>query len=53
MTRAELFEIIFDINPDFVIAECDDMFFTESLEPEDIDAMTNRIIKFCNERSKE
>lgn len=46
MRRNEIFELIFDINPDSVIAECDERFFSETLEDEDLESIKERMRKF-------
>ena len=49
MSRDDIFEIIFDMNPNFVIAECDDTFFSENIEDEDIKSIKERMKKFIEE----
>ena len=50
MNRNKIFEIIFDKNPDFVICECDEEFFGEALEQEDIEAIKERMENFIKEK---
>lgn len=50
MRRNEIFELIFDINPDFVIAECDEQFFSETLEDEDLESIKERMRTFIHTR---
>jgi len=49
MSRDDIFEIIFGTNPNFVIAECDDRFFSEDLEQKDIESIKERMRKFIKE----
>ena len=49
MRRNEIFEIIFDMNPDFVICECDETFFSETIQPEDIESIKERMKNFIKE----
>lgn len=49
MTRRDIFELIFDDNLDFIVAECDDMFFRETLEDEDLESIKERMITFIEE----
>lgn len=52
MTRAELFETVFDMKPDFVINECDGMFFYETLEDDDLQAIKDRMSDFIKQKEK-
>lgn len=49
MRRNEIFEIIFDMNPDFVISECDETFFSETIEPNDVESIKERMKNFIND----
>lgn len=49
MRRNEIFELIFGINPDFVISECDERFFSETLEDEDFESIKERMRTFVEE----
>ena len=49
MNRDDIFEIIFDMNPNFVIAECDETFFSETIESEDVELIKERMKKFIKE----
>lgn len=51
MNRNDIFEYIFGENPNFVISECDEMFFGETLEPETIESIKERMKKFIEEES--
>lgn len=52
MSRNDIFEYVFGMHPDFVIAECDEMFFGETLEPEDIESIKERMEKFLEEEEE-
>ena len=52
MTRNEIFELIFDIIPNFVIAECDEQFFSETLEDEDLESIKERMRAFVQQGAK-
>lgn len=49
MSRNDIFESVFGMNPNFVISECDEMFFGETLEPEDIESIKEQMKKFIEE----
>lgn len=49
MRRNDIFEIIFDMNPNFVIGECDEEFFEEDLEQEDVESIKERMKNFIND----
>lgn len=49
MNRDYIFEYIFGMNPNFVISECDEHFFGETLEPEDVETIKEKMKKFIEE----
>lgn len=50
MTRNKIFELIFGVIPDFKIVECDETFFGETLEDEDLESIKERMRTFIKEK---
>lgn len=53
MNRNDIFEYIFGEHPNSVISECDEMFFGETLEPETIESIKERMMAFLDEDDTE
>ncbi len=49
MNRNDIFEYVFGMHPSFFISECDEIYFGETLEPEDIETIKERMEKFLEE----